>query len=335
MFFNPCFMSARITKVLVLFCLTFLMISCSTQNPGQGVQGSGPFFGLTANDSVSILAPGIISTSLFEYNGTFAPDGSVFYYTVNLPNRGQVVFTELGTDNTWSAPKFAKFSSQYSEVDPLFSPDGSRLYLTSNRPTSDTTEAGRNHIWFVEKAANGWGKPELVALTETGDYYSSLTHKGDIYFNTWSTGDIYKGVKTDSAYAIERLHDVINLDKSVGDPFISPDEDYLIFRGNNLANTVGGFDLYISFKVDGHWTAPQNLGEPINSKAREICPYVTADGKLFVFASNRLLEDFETKPLQPIAPFRDKSQSFDNGAWNIYYTSTAFIEKLRANATRQ
>lgn len=317
------------TAKLLLF---FLIVGCNSNNEKEAESLSKPFFGIEPKDSVQVLAPNIISSSLYENNGTFSPDGSEFYYTLGLPNRGQIVFLELKDHNIWTEPRFAEFSSKYSDVDPIFSPDGSRLYFTSNRPTSDTTEATRNNIWFVEKLPTGWGKPKMVELTTTGDYYSSITSNGDIYFNTWTNGNIYKGIKTDSTYFIESLPDVINLDKSVGDPFISPNEDYLIFRGANMENTIGDFDLYISFNLNNKWTEPMNLGEPINSKAREVCPLVTTDGKLFIFSSNRLFNKYEPEPLESIDAFRNKSESFDNGGYNIYYTSTSFIEKLRAKA---
>ena len=291
-----------------------------------------PYFGIQTTDSVQLLAPEVVSTSLFENNGTFSPDGKAFYYTVGLPNRGQIAFMEMGDDNRWTAPRFASFSSQYSEVDALFSPDGKRLYFTSNRPTNKDAKAGGNHIWFVEKTADGWGDARMVALTEQGDYYSSLTTDGTIYFNSWRSGDIFRAIPTDSTHLVERLPDVINLNKSVGDPFISPEEDYLIFRGNNLANTLGSFDLYISFKVDHEWTEPLNLGAPINSPDREVCPFVTSDGKMFIFASNRLQQKFETQPMQSTKAFKNKMQSYDNGSWNIYCTSTDFIERLREKA---
>ncbi|XOV93954.1 MAG: TolB family protein [Bacteroidota bacterium] len=317
-----------------LFLILFLS-GCIPKTENESETLSDPFFGLEPTDSVHLLLPGVISSGTYEYNGTFSPDGSEFYYTLLLPNRGQIVGLKLKEDNTWVEPTFAAFSSPYSDVDPIFSPDGSRLYFTSNRPTSDTSDVKRNNIWYVEKDGDGWSSPQFVALTETGDYYSSITNNGDIYFNTWSNGDIYKAIKIDSSYLVERLPDAINLDKSVGDPFISPNEDYLIFRGNNLKNTTGGLDLYISFNLDNQWTEPINLGEPINTKAGELCPYVTADGKLFIFASNRLLNDFDPKPGESIATFRTKSESFDNGSWNIYYTSTDFIERLRKKAMVQ
>tara|TARA_R110002049_G_scaffold306770_2_gene505782 strand:- start:204 stop:1181 length:978 start_codon:yes stop_codon:yes gene_type:complete len=318
-------------EITNFFILIFLTLGCTSMHEEERALLSNPFLGLKVSDSVKVLAPNIISTDQFEYNGTFSPDGSEFYYTVNLPNRGQIVFLELREDNTWTEPRFAEFSSKFSEVDPIFSPDGMRLYFTSNRPISESADLTRNNIWYVERTENGWSKPQYVALTESGDYYSSITSNGDIYFNT-GNGDIFKAVKTDSIHGIERLPDVINLNKSVADPFISPDEDYLIFRGNNLEDAIGITDLYISFKVNNEWTEPLNLGEPINSNAREMSPYITANGEFLIFASNRLLEEFETQGLQPISSYMDKSQSFDNGRWNIFFTSTTFIDKLRVKA---
>lgn len=288
----------------------------------------GPFFGLQATDSVKPVAPEIVSSSLFEYNGTFSPDGSEFYYTVSLPGRGLVAFMELKEDNTWTNPAFAVFSGEYSDVDPIFSPDGSKLYFTSTRPFGSTADFKRNNIWFIERLKDRWSSPQVVPLTEAGDYYSSLTNDGSIYFNTWKTGDIYKATTTDSSYLITRLPDIINLDRNVGDPFISPEEDYIIFRDNNPDDGFGFSDLYISFNINQEWTDPENLAEPINSEARESCPYVTSNG-LLIFSSTRLIDEYNPNALESLDHYKHKSKSFDNGSWNVYYTSADFIHKLR------
>jgi hypothetical protein len=174
-----------------------------------------------------------------------------------------------------------------------------------------------------------WGEPELVALTEEGDFYSSLTNTGVIYFNVWKTGEIYKAIKTDSIYTIEKISETINSDKREGDPFISPDEDYLIFRGYDQEGSLGMGDLYISFNIHGQWTKPENLGDKINSEADEICPLVTPDGKLFIFSSNRYVERFKPASLESLDPYKERFKTYDNGAYNIYSVSADFIEELR------
>ncbi len=68
-----------------------------------------------------------------------------------------------------------------------------------------------------------------------------------------------------------------------GDPFISPNEDYLIFQSHRSGG-FGQADLYISYKKeDGSWTNPRNLGPKINTSEFENAPSVTQDGKYLMF----------------------------------------------------
>jgi hypothetical protein len=43
----------------------------------------------------------------------------------------------------------------------------------------------------------------------------------------------------------------------------------------------------ISFKKNGVWSKAINMGEKINTKAHELCPFVTNDGKYFFYTSNK------------------------------------------------
>lgn len=88
-------------------------------------------------------------------------------------------------------------------------------------------------------------------------------------------------------------------------------------------------DLYISFNIDSQWTKPENLGDAINSEADEICPLVTAVGKLFIFSSNRYVEQFKPSDLELLEPYKHRFRTLDNGAYNIYSISADFIEELR------
>lgn len=312
-----------------IFLCIYLIQGCIAKSPKYDITLKGSFFNIKPTDTIQLVAPNIVSSNLVEYNGTFSPGGTEFYYTLNFPNRAVICFMKINLDSTWSHPAIASFSGKYSDVDPILSPDGLRLFFTSNRPLNDSSSNSRNNIWYVEQTNSGWSSPKFIPLTADGDYYSSVTKNGIIYFNVWKTGDIYRAVKTDSTYAIEKITEIINSDRADGDPFISPDEDYIIFRGNNREDSFGGSDLYISFKINGQWTNPENLGEPINSSSSEICPLVTPDGKLFVFSSNRLKEEFKPIPLTELAPYRKKFNSFDNGTYNIYAISASFIESRR------
>jgi Tol biopolymer transport system component len=316
------------SKVSILIAISLIQ-GCAPTTEKETYYLEGPFFGIKPTDTLQLVAPDIVSSNLSEYNGTFSPDGNEFYYTVSFPMQSVISFMKLNPDNTWSAPGIASFSGQDSDVDPILSPDGKQLFFTSFRPISDSSERGRANIWYVERLADGWSAPQFVSLTEDGDYYSSITKSGNIYFNTGKSGDMFRAVKTDSTYSFEKLPGIINSDKREGDPFISPNEDYLIFRGYNQEVTFGAGDLYISFNIDNQWTKPENLGDAINSSADEICPMVTSDGKLFIFSSNRLIEEFKPGALELLEPYKQRFRSLDNGAYNIYSISAGFIEERR------
>lgn len=283
--------------------------------------------GMQATDAPKLLYPELLSSSINEYNGTFSPDGQAFYYTTNTPEKGIITYTEMDAEGNWEKPKIAFFSGEFSEYDPIFSPDGQRLYFTSERPASLTDSSGKTNIWFIEKADSSWSEPQLLPLSRNGVYYSSFTRSGNLYLNVWDTGDMYKVEIGDTTHSLSALDTVLNSSNGEGDPFISPDEDYLIYRGYN--NSLGRGDMYISFNIDGSWTAPENLGAPINSAAHEMCPYVTVDGKFFIFASARIRDSLDTQPGMDIAEVEAKYRSRDNGRTNIYYISADFIAERR------
>ncbi len=314
-------------NIFVLILLLLSTIGCKKHLEDENNSVQGAFMNMTPTKVPIMLAPQLLASSLDEYNGTFSPDGTEFFFTTNTPKSGIICFTKIAQDQQWTKPKIASFSGDHSEYDPLFSPDGKRLYFSSERPLKDGDSKGKTGIWYVEKQDSVWGVPQHIELGEEGNYYSSITKNGDIYFNIWNTGDMYKATKTPEGYKSEPLPEVLNSKDAEGDPFISPDEDYIIFRGYN--NSLGFGDLFISFRINGNWTQPENLGEPINSPDHEMCPYVTPDGKFFIFASSRMVEPYLSNPLNNLEDIRKKHHAFDNGELNIYYISADFIEEKR------
>ncbi|KAA3628464.1 MAG: hypothetical protein DWQ02_19305 [Bacteroidetes bacterium] len=315
----------------VLLSLTyFSLFILGCQQPSSSSEGAvvaGEFMSMSPTAQPRLLAPELLASSLTEYNGTFNPEGDEFFFTTNTPSKGIICYTTLGADDQWTEPKVAEFSGTFSEYDPLFSPDGKRLYFSSERPLPENEKNTYTNIWYVERTGESWSEPVYVDLKGFGNYYSSITNSGNIYFNVWNNGDMFKAVPGEDGYEVERLPDVLNSDNGEGDPFVSPDEDYIIFRGYN--NSLGNGDLFISFFIDGQWTVPENLGEPINSQYHEMCPYVTTDKQYFIFASSRLKEKYSSNGGGSVEGLRSKHQTFDNGDQNIYYMSAGFIEQMK------
>ncbi len=68
-------------------------------------------------------------------------------------------------------------------------------------------------------------------------------------------------------------------------PALMKDGKTLIFS-SDIPGGFGGMDLYMSKFDNGTWSAPQNLGTPINTKDNEIFPFMSATNILY-FSSSR------------------------------------------------
>jgi Tol biopolymer transport system component len=71
-------------------------------------------------------------------------------------------------------------------------------------------------------------------------------------------------------------------------PFISPNGNVLLFYSTRPGGE-GDADLYVSFKKQGDWSEPVNLGPIVNSSEEEDNPVVSPDGKQFYFGRNGTL----------------------------------------------
>ena len=121
---------------------------------------------------------------------------------------------------------------------------------------------------------------------------TSIINSGTIYFTLalegYGSHDIYKSQLINGKYATpEKLGPAINSSGDDWQPFIAPDESYLIFSRYEGNPKQGTLNLFISFKdPEGSWTEAVNLGKSINEKNAG-WPYVSPDGKYFFFVSSR------------------------------------------------
>jgi len=259
-----------------------------------------------------VFAPGIISLEdEYEFGSVFNQAGTEFYYGVDVGGNSEIRYSKLEGDK-WSDPKVILSSDQYGYNDPFLSPDEQRLYFISQRSGEGF---GGYDIWYVEKTANGWSEsinagPNINS--DRNEYYISFTKDGTMYFSSNKNAeenrngdfDIYysKSVKGKFQPAIG-LGEAINTSKYEADVFIDPNESYIIFCGNR-PDGLGRGDLYISFKnADGTWSQSKNMGGPINTEKHELCPYVTSDGKYFMYTSN---EDIYWVSTEIFEQYKDK-----------------------------
>ncbi len=253
----------------------------------------GPYLGQTPPGAAPLVfALNVVSTEDGELNSVFSPDGHEFYFT--RQRRVLVVREENGA---WGRPQRLAVAGDYSAVDPFLTGDGKRMFISSNRPLAGQGEPKKDRdIWVVARTANGW--TEAANLGETvnspkNDYYPTLTARGDLYFCSRRDGgegesDIYRARLVDGRFGRpENVGSPINSEHSDFDPFVGPDESYIIFASDRPGG-LGNADLYISFRgKDGSWSEPRNMGAPVNTPYLEYASVLSPDGKYLFFTSGR------------------------------------------------
>jgi hypothetical protein len=288
----------------------------------------------------TVFAPNEISTGDYESHPQFTLDGRTLYFLKSTAdfNFWTIVLSRF-EKGKWSEPQVATFSGQYSDADPFITGDGKRMFFISRRPvTTDISPnaASRLDIWMMDKTEKGgWSEPRNLGApvnSEASEFFPTLTDEGTLYFGSGRKGgkggiDLYRSRLVNGKYQEpENLGNVINTEFDEFEPFIAPDESFLIFMAGGRPDGLGGFDLYLSYNRDAKWTKPQNLGAPINSAADELSPKITSDSRYSFWTSTR--SDFSVtgnKPFTSVDFFR-RLRAAGNGLGDIYYVDASVLK---------
>ena len=123
------------------------------------------------------------------------------------------------------------------------------------------------------------------------EYLPTLTADGETLLFTRRVGnqeDFFISMKKNGEWQLaENLGPPINTYENEGAETISADGRILVYTVCNRKQDYGSCDLYFSEFKKGNWTKPKNMGQPINSRAWESQPSLSADGQTLYFTSNR------------------------------------------------
>lgn len=260
----------------------------------------------------AMFEPGLISND-GVFGLTMSPDGRHALWVASGGKREVLTIMESRkVAGKWQTPTVAPFSGKpgWKDIDPAFSPDGKTLIFQSNRPVADKPERKGFDIYAVEWNGTGWGAARHLgnALnTDVSESSATLAANGNLYFMkaldaAGQQSDLWVSSKADGLYqAAHKLAAPVNTDGArESNPFIAPDESYLIYF-----SAVGNAepDLVISFRdARGNWSTPVPLGAPYNTAAAEFCPFVQG-GRLYlsrqVKQSERMIENIYSYPFDP------------------------------------
>jgi Tol biopolymer transport system component len=273
---------------LTAVCIVLLLAPTGTAGKDPSIDYMGRARpGLEAQ----VFAKGVISTSARELNSVYSPDGGLFLFTRRDQTETYRIMETIYGPDGWSNPSVTPFTEEHGAVDPAFSPDGRTVFFGSSRPGT----VGNSDIWVVQRSPDGsWGEVRNLGQpvnTPGNENHAAATHDGTLYFHSaghdgLGESDIFRAAASDDSYSTPvNLGPSVNSEASEFDPFVAPDESFLLFSSTR-AGGFGGGDLYISFRnEDGTWTPAVNLGDKVNTFATDYCPKVTPDGKFLFYTS--------------------------------------------------
>ncbi|MEW6335989.1 MAG: membrane dipeptidase [Acidobacteriota bacterium] len=243
-----------------------------------------------------LFAPGIVTSEQGEGCSGWGTDPEWFLFQ-RWVDRTSVLFLRSREAGTWSDAVKLPWAERYQVGDFTVGPDGRTLAFVSNIPIEGLGAVGEGgNVWIAQRIPSGWAEPRSAGPAVNSDFhdsYPSLAASGSLYFFSRRPGgfgqsDLYVSRRSGGRYLpAENLGPILNTDAHEWDPYVAPDESYLIFNSMK-AGGLGGDDFYISWRTaSGDWGDPVHLGAEINSPGSDNRPYVTADGRYFFFTSDR------------------------------------------------
>lgn len=275
-----------------------------------------------------------INTRFPEVNATVCTNYKVMVYT-SIQQFYNAILVSKFENNEWTFP--VNINTQTLADGPIknvgISGDGNTIVLARNdndifnlyTSTYDTTKKTWSPIVKLPKEVN----------TRYWETHGSFSKNCDtLYFSSNKPGgkggfDIYMSTKVATGWSQpQTLGEAINTSFDESSPVVSPDGKRLYFSSNGHP-TMGGFDIFVSYKREGKWTSPVNLGYPLNSPDDDNFFFPIGDGsrglisKTFAESSGEddiYLVEFITQPHEntsndlsasPITLEKSNTQSFN------------------------
>lgn len=241
-----------------------------------------------------------INTVYPEYAPVISLDGSALYFTSRRQWEDQstddyrdaqlnqfpedIYVSFRNEDLKWSKPERLNFcDGRLNEASVTVSSDERMVYTYEDR-------TGNGDIYFSDFQRSEFTELKIFnndkVNTKYWETHCTVTPDGQqMYFASDRPGgfgkrDIYRIVKLPNGKWSEpiNLGPTVNTSEDEDSPFIAVDNKTLYFSSNG-PTSMGEFDIFVSVRDDNDkWSAPINLGYPINSTGDDIFYTTTSDG---------------------------------------------------------
>ncbi|GAB5537953.1 MAG: hypothetical protein Salg2KO_00560 [Salibacteraceae bacterium] len=300
----------KTASILILFSLLYFGQQLHAQNGIEPVNDCAFSSKRLFPNHVKVVNLGPeINTSSAEYSAVLNRDETIIYYTSrNDSNTSERMFKK-------NLIPFEDIATKKVNNGSFSNPESSIVSALPYRANADKHEApvflGQNdsvfiiykdqQLWYSNLSDTGYldalPYPESVNI---GPYqrHASMTADGNIIvYSSESIDQSNNKLRFDLFMALRnldgtwdnptRLPDNINTPYDEDSPMISADGKSMYYSSQRPGG-LGGYDIYYTELVNGKWSDPINLCEPINSEAHDLYFNPSPSGKHAYFSSNRL-----------------------------------------------
>lgn len=224
-----------------------------------------------------------------QYFPVMTADNETLIFTGLTENRDEnIYYTRRIKGNRWDVPEEISktINTTNNEGTCTVSADGRTLVFTAcNRPDGH----GSCDLYISHKIGNEWSQPvNLGQQVNSREWESQPSLSADghtLYFASDRKGGIGKrdiwvthlDEKKQWA-APKNLGPAINTPDEENAPFIHANGRTLFYSSNGLPG-MGGFDIFITQKMDTLWAQPANIGYPINTVSDQVGLFIASNGE--------------------------------------------------------
>jgi len=234
-----------------------------------------------------------INSKAEDYGPTLNSDAGMFIFSSKRKMRGinSVVDEDLYTSRkegvSWTdaEPLPKPINSSYNEGSACITKDGRTLYFARCECPNchgncdlfvSTFKDGQ---WSVPKSlgmqvnSSAWDSQPTLSPSEDTLYFASDRLGGFGLSDIWYTHKLKNGQWAKA----ENMGPIVNTRESEVSPYFHPLYNVLYFSSRGQLLNYGDFDIYKTYRVQGRWQEPRNIGPLVNGKGSEY--YFTIDGE--------------------------------------------------------
>lgn len=245
-----------------------------------------------------------INSSASDFSPTISADESTLTFTSRRENPEHpaqeddgrfyedIYVSHQSEDGVWSQaePIGSNVNTTNHDAVVNLSADGQQLFIYRGQSAKD------GDVYTSELNGDVWSVPQKLGSNINSKYWEThcaLTADGQtLYFVSDRPGglgarDIYRCKKLPNGEwsLAMNLGPTINTEYDEDGIFLHPDGTHVYFASKGH-KSMGGFDIFLTeIKEDGTFTAPSNIGYPINSTDDDVFFVVSADGRRAYYSS--------------------------------------------------